>query len=171
MDRPEISALVALCPSGKLVRNPWQYSGFYKMAWSFLMGHTVLMGREAWNDYPFKECEDITPWIASANQGFQLCARAQFPKVRFTDTLDVVHNVTPPKGIWWVLGGFSVYNALRPVIDCLEATIVNEPRATLDFSLQDGLRKVHDCPNPYDRRLQCARYERKKVSSVQLHHV
>lgn len=171
MDNAEICVLAAFCSSSRFLRNPWLHKGFSLMARAFLKNQMVLMGREAWFDFPYKDDPDITPWILSTNQAFQLRSRAQYPHVRFAEDLSVLRRIVPLKGIWWVLGGFSVYRAVLDRADSIEAVVVPDSTGTVDLMHKYPFVQTHDCPNPFDYTLKCARYERTQVPALHVHQV
>jgi dihydrofolate reductase len=172
MENAEICVLAAVCPTGKLLRNPWRHRGFSIMAKAFLQSQTVIMGKQAWLEYPFKANETITPWVVTTDSLFQQTTRTSFPHVRFAENLDVIHRVVPLKGIWWVLGGFQIYRELLPIAHSMETIVVNDVVGTVELeSSQLNFANVHSCPNPFDYHLRCARYERPEVSPLYLQHV
>lgn len=166
MNHAEITVLTALCPASRLIRNPWRHAGFLTMARHFLKGHTVLMGREAWFDFPLKDDQSITPWVLSSNQGFQLRTKAQYPHVHFTDDTNVLCAAQPLKGIWWVLGGFDLYRSVFNYCHSIEAVVVNSTIGAVDLLSNQNLLPTHSCVNPFDRQQKCVRYERTKVSQL-----
>lgn len=162
MNHAEITVLTALCPVGRVIRNPWRHTGFLQMARYYLPDHTVLMGREAWFDLPqeLKENPRISPWVLSSNQGFQLRTKAQYPHVHFTDDLNVLTALHPLKGIWWVLGGFKLYRAVFKYCHAVEAVVVPSTLGAVDLLSKQELRLTSSCINPFDRQQKCVRYER-----------
>lgn len=171
MNHAEITVLTALCPAGRLIRNPWRHTGFLTMAQYFLRQHTVLMGREAWFDFPFKEDQSITPWVLSSKQGFQLRTKAQYPHVHFTEDTNVLKSLPPLKGIWWVLGGFDLYRDVFNYCHSIEAVVVNSTIGAVDLLSKQNLSSTHSCINPFDRQQKCVRYERTKVSKLSVQEV
>jgi dihydrofolate reductase len=156
----EISLLAGLGQNKLWLNNPWQYPGFTELTQMFLKGHAVLMGREAWFDFPLKEDQTITPWILSQNQHFHMYTRARYPHVRFIDTCSILQRVIPEKGIWWVLGGHLTYRAILPYADSVEATIVTGALGHVDLLKPSAFRQTHACPHPFRSTLECVRYER-----------
>lgn len=163
MQDVEICLLAGLGQNKLWLNNPWQYPGFTELAKMFLKGHTVLLGREAWFDFPLKEDLSITPWVLSRNQYFHMYTRARYSHVRFVDTLDVLHRVIPEKGIWWVLGGHSIYRATLPYATSVEATIVNDAVGRVDLQKPSTFNQTHACPHPFHTTLECVRYERQHI--------
>lgn len=168
MENAEICILAGMCSTGRLLQDPWRHKGFAMMAQAFIRGHPVLMGREAWFDFPFKNDESITPWVLTENLGFQVRTRAQYSHVRFAEDLEVIQSLVPLKGIWWVLGGFSVYKEVFPFAHSVEAVVVTDSTGTVDWQRTQHFDVVHSCPNPFDRNLKCARYERPQISAFHL---
>jgi dihydrofolate reductase len=160
----EISLLAGLGQNRLWLNNPWQYPGFTELASMFLKGHTVLMGREAWFDFPLKEDVSITPWVLSHNQYFQMYTKARYPHVRFVDTCAVLQRVIPEKGIWWVLGGHFTYREILPYAHSVEATIVTGAMGHVDLLKPRSFMQTHTCPHPLRSTLECIRYERQYIT-------
>lgn len=160
MINAEISLLVAITQAGGVVRNPWDYAGHRRIVEQFLTEHYVLMGRETWFDFPFKENKQITPWVVSDNAEFQMQTRMLHSHAQCVDDLSCIPTVYPPKGIWWVLGGVSLFNYLLPFAYSIEATLVDDAPSAVNLFGQTKFCSIHRCPNPYQATLECVRYER-----------
>jgi len=158
----ETCLLMATDSQGRWLRNPWQYPDYKKLALEFIQGHTVLMGREAWFDFPFKEDTDIAPWILSNNQHFHMYTKQRYVHACFSESLDVLCQYPPTKGIWWVLGGSSVFRATLPYADSLEVTTIHETRGLGVLPIPEALKKVSRCPHPYNAAMDCVRYVRQQ---------
>lgn len=171
MNGAEISLLMATGPAARMLRNPWRYKGFHKMSLAFLENQYVIMGREAWFDFPYKDDTSFTPWIISSNQRFQLRTRATHGHVFFTDDLSLLDTVLPPKGIWWILGGFQLYRSVLPRCHSVETVVVSDAIGAVDLLSAQNFVTAHQCINPYDRKQKCVRYERAKISKLSMQKV
>jgi len=164
----EICLLTAFDTSNKLVHNPWRHRGFRRMVYAFIRDQAVLMGRHAWSFFPFKHCRNIDPWVVTHDVLFQQKTALEYSHVRFSESLTPLQEI-PLKGIWWVLGGCTVFNRVLPYAHSVEAMVVNDAAATLNSVALDEFAIEHTCPNPFDRKMKCVRYARTNHPSISMH--
>lgn len=169
MGHAELCLLVATDENGLLLTNPWRYEGFAALVRDFLKEHTVVMGRDAWFDFPFKEDRVITPWILSSNTHFHMYTKQRYPHAQPIDDIDVIHTHAPPKGIWWVLGGYSVYRSSMRFAHSVEATVVKGAKGVIDLLHLGNFTSTARCTHPYNSKMECAHYAKSEShSSIQM---
>ncbi len=167
MFKPEICALTALSPNGRVISDPWQYIGFCELAKIFLRDHPALLGIDEWEIFPFKDMPSITPWILTDDYDLQMSIRSRYPHVRFTDSVDLLKYYVPLKGLWWIIGGLTLFSTVEHHLHSIEATVVES--ADGDFSISYEQFKIqHTCPHPLAKGFKCVRYER-NVSPIHMH--
>lgn len=167
---PEISLIVARDLNGVIGVNgisnlPWHYEGDLKHFKDCTQGHGVIMGSKTWESLPKKPLPDRQNWILSRDFNYRQQLKKEYPEIHTAGSIDIIHTVSPPNGVWWVMGGAQIYEAILPYAHSIEMTIIPEEVEGdnliyfPEISDDEWIARQH-YRHPYNDKLKCTRYER-----------